>query len=513
MLLKTSAVCLLMVIYMLVFYYRRPHIPVKSTRLFQALTGVTFLNTLFDLITVYTVNHRDAVSDRVNLAVHIIYLLTILGFVYLLFLYMRSYLEVSMEFSRARRICHQIPFAVSVLGILVLPITYVHGRTTDYSLGPKAYALYFSLVVYLLLVLYYCLRYWERLNGEKRLAFILAVPIYAAVSVIQMLLPESLIVVVASTLILLGLILSHENTEKYLDEQTALFNQYAFETVLEQMRPEKQKSCIAAFCFCKTENNFDWKQDVGILRDLRRGLRLHRLWGYRMGENGVAFIVGSRERAKMVLEDVRGMILEKYEEKNLILETKILPEDMQAKYERMRSLIEFCTETVYRFAFIDYLTHIYNRNAFERDLAGAVEGGTGCYIIADLNDLKVVNDTIGHSAGDELLQCFARLLVDAAGDGGKVYRQGGDEFAVLYNGDPARFVRELEERSRTCNQARSVPVSYAIGYCELRASDFLKVADKRMYEDKNRIKKQRKAAREIGADECGYTDISNRLGL
>lgn len=496
MLLKTSAVCLLMVVYMLVFYYRKPHIPVKSTRLFQALTGVAFLNALFDLITVYTVNHRDTVSDRVNLVAHIIYLLTILGFVYLLFLYMRSYLEVGVEFSRARRICHQAPFAASVLGILALPITYEHGRTTDYSLGPKAYALYFSLVVYLLLILYYCLRYWERLNGEKRLAFILAVPIFATVSIIQMLLPESLIVVVASTLILLGLILSHENTEKYLDEQTALFNQYSFETVLEQMGPEKQKSSIAVFCFCKTENNFDWKQDVSILQDIRRGLRLHRLRGYRMGENGVAFIVGSRERAKTVLEDVRSMVLEKYGEENLILETKILPEDMQARHERMRSLIAFCTETGYRFAFIDYLTHIYNRNAFERDLAGAVEGGRGCYIIADLNDLKLVNDTVGHSAGDELLQCFARLLVDAAGDEGKVYRQGGDEFAVLYSGDPARFVRKLEEQTRICNQTRNIPVSYAIGYCELSVPDFVEVADKRMYRDKSISKKQRKSGQE-----------------
>ncbi len=491
MLLKTSAVCLLMVIYMLVFYYRKPHIPVKSTRIFQALTVAALLNTLFDLITVYTVNHRDRIPDRVNLVAHIIYLLSILGFVFLLFLYMRSYLEVSMAFSRARKICHQIPFWVSVLGILVLPITYEHGYTTDYSLGPKAYALYFSLVFYLLLILYSCLRHWERLDGEKRLALILAVPIFAAVSIIQMLFPEILLVVVASTLILLGLILSHENTEKYLDEQTALFNQYSFETVLEQMGPDKQRSSIAAFCFCKTENNFYWKQDVRILRDLRRGLRLYRLRGYRIGENGVAFIAGSRERAQMVLEEVRNMVLGKYGEENLILETKILPEDMQSRHDRMRSLIAFCTDTGYRFAFIDYLTHIYNRNAFERDLTDASECGSDYYIIADLNDLKMVNDTIGHSAGDELLQCFARLLVDAAGDAGKVYRQGGDEFAVLYKGDPSRFVRKLEEHCGICNQARNVPVSYAIGYCELSAPDFLEVADRRMYQDKSRIKKQR----------------------
>lgn len=491
MLLKTSIVCLLMVIYMLVFYYRKPHIPVKSTRIFQALTGVAFLNVLFDLITIYTVNHRDRVPGGANLVFHIIYLLSILGFVYLLFFYMRSYLEASVDFSRTLRICHHLPFAVSTLGILFLPITYVHGRGTDYSLGPKAYALYFSLVIYLLLILYYCLRYWNCLNGEKRLAFILAVPIYAAVSVIQMFQPESLIVVVASTLILLGLILSHENTEKYLDEQTALFNQYSLEAVLEQMDLDRQKVSVAALCFCKTENNFDWKQDVRILQDIRRELRLYRLRGYRVGEYGVAFITGSKEKAETALKGVKDSVLAKYGDENLILETRILPEDMESKHDRMRSLLAFCTETGYRFAFIDYLTHVYNRNAFERDLAVAGKGGSSHYIIADLNDLKMVNDTIGHSAGDELLQCFARLLTDVAGDMGKVYRQGGDEFAVLYEGDPVRFVRELKEQCEIRNRTRNVPVSYAIGYCEYCNPDFLNVADKMMYEDKKRIKEQR----------------------
>lgn len=77
-------------------------------------------------------------------------------------------------------------------------------------------------------------------------------------AVIQMLIPETLVVVVCATLILLGLILSNENTEKYVDDKTMLFNQYSFEKVLEEFDFEKQKPVIAVFCFCKTENSLDW---------------------------------------------------------------------------------------------------------------------------------------------------------------------------------------------------------------------------------------------------------------
>lgn len=494
MMIKTPAVCLFCVLYMLWFYYRKPHIPIKSTRIFQVLTGAALLNVLFDLITLYTVNHRDSVPNMVNLLAHIIYLLSILGYIYLLFLYLRSYLEGKLQFTGRVKALHSLPFAISTFGILVLPITYVHGETTDYSLGPKAYALYGSLVIYLVLILYYSFRHWEVLDREKRMAIVMAVPIFVTVSVIQMLLPETLLVAAASTLILLGLILSNENMEKYMDDKTALFNQYSFETVLEEFDFEKQDRYIALLCFCKTESNVDWKQDILILQDIRRELKNSRLNAYRVCENGVVFISNSMDRASKALEEARTAIEMKYGRDNVTIAAKLLsPEEAADKYMCMQNIIAFCTEMSMRFAYFDYLTHIYNRNAFERDLEKLEEGSDGYYLIADLNNLKVVNDTIGHSAGDELLQGFAALLESAVGGEGRAYRQGGDEFAVLYRQDAEKLVRKLAEKCRSLNRSRSVPISYAIGYCSLSDRDFINVADRMMYEDKKRIKERMRA--------------------
>ena len=493
LLLKTSGTCLLFLIYMMGFYYRKPHIPIRSTRIFQVLTGEALINVLFDLITVYTVNHRDRVPEWVNLTAHIIYLLSILCFIYLLFLYMRSYLEISLRFGKTVKICQSLPFAASAAGILVLPITYIQGTTTAYSLGPKAYALYASVVVYLILILYYGLRYWEILDGEKRLAIMLAVPIYVITSAIQMLMPEVLLAVVCSTLIMLGLILSNENTEKYVDEKTALFNQYSFETVLEDHDFEKQRIVIAVLCFCKTENDFDWKQDIRILQDIHKGLKSCRLQGYRVCENGVALICSSEEKVRAVLDKVKSAVEGKYGSNSLSIETKILlKEESATKHDCMRNVIAFCTDTGSRFAYIDYMTHIYNRNALERDLSKLPAHSGGFYLIADLNDLKIVNDTVGHSAGDKMLQGFAGLLAGAVGDNGKAYRQGGDEFAVLYEKDAEMFVRELAEHCRIYNQSSNVPISYAIGYCELANSDYINAADQMMYENKRAMKQQKK---------------------
>lgn len=488
MLMKTSIVCLIMMIYMVGFYYRKPHIPVKATRFFQAVTVVALITALFDVVTLYTVNHRDTVPGGLNLAVHTIYLLSILGYINLLFLYMRSFLEPTLKFKKAARLWQSLPAICSAAGIVVLPITYVHGETTDYSLGPKAYALYVSLVFYLALILYYCLRYWRRMDADKRLAIVLAVPIFAVVGVIQMLFPETLIVIVASTLIQLGLILSNENTEKYLDEKTGLFNRYSLETVLGEC--DFEKGIVAAvFCFCRTDNELDWEQDLQVLQEIYRHLRQNRLRGYRICENGVVFLVGSQERGRVLLEELRSGLEGRYGKEHFHIGTEVFEgKGASADHECMHSIIDFCVETGSRSAYIDYLTNLYNRNAFERDLAKLAAGDEGYYVLADLNGLKKVNDTVGHSAGDELLRGFARLLADTVGERGRAYRQGGDEFAVLCRVDAQQFIRELDGACARYNRFCNIQISYAIGYCSIREEHFIDIADQMMYENKRRMK-------------------------
>ena len=328
------------------------------------------------------------------------------------------------------------------------------------------------------------------MDAEKRLAIILAVPLYVITAAIQLTVPESLVVVVCATLIMMGLILSNENIEKYMDEKTAMFNQYSLETVLEEFDFEKQKMILGLFCFSKIKSNSDWNQNIEVLGDIHREIKQQHLAGYRTGENGVVFIAGSQDKAQMVLDKVKESIENKYGAEEINVEVKVLSgESSASKHDCMQNIIAFCTEIGRRFAYIDYLTHIYNRNALERDISN-LKDDKGYYLIADLNDLKIVNDTIGHSAGDELLQGFAAMLVSVVGDNGRAYRQGGDEFAILYYEDIQQFLHNLEEKCKMYNQSSNVPISYGIGYCELSNSDFIDNADKMMYKDKKRKKER-----------------------
>ena len=102
----------------------------------------------------------------------------------------------------------------------------------------------------------------------------------------------------------------------------------------------------------------------------------------------------------------------------------------------------------------DELTGLLNRRAFEAQLEKAWDhanaGGKPSYLMfMDLDQFKVVNDTSGHTAGDELLRKVSEILIDSVRANDIVGRLGGDEFAVILWECPTKFARRIAEGLRS----------------------------------------------------------------
>jgi diguanylate cyclase (GGDEF)-like protein len=98
----------------------------------------------------------------------------------------------------------------------------------------------------------------------------------------------------------------------------------------------------------------------------------------------------------------------------------------------------------------DALTGLRNHGAFQRELGLLIERDQPFgLMMLDLDAFKAYNDWHGHPEGDALLGRIALAMSDALRDGDRVYRYGGDEFAILLPGITSAAIREVTDRIRT----------------------------------------------------------------
>lgn len=98
----------------------------------------------------------------------------------------------------------------------------------------------------------------------------------------------------------------------------------------------------------------------------------------------------------------------------------------------------------------DPLTGLVNRREFERrleDSVSAAHASAGSHVLCylDLDRFKVVNDSCGHMAGDNLLREVATMIRDQVRDSDSVARVGGDEFGMLLVGCPLKKARQIAD--------------------------------------------------------------------
>jgi len=163
-------------------------------------------------------------------------------------------------------------------------------------------------------------------------------------------------------------------------------------------------------------------------------------------------------------------------------------------------------QPLHELAYRDALTGLWNRRFFEErmseEFARARRDAESPFtlVIADLNNMKQINDCHGHQAGDRALRWVAGFLAGNVRAYDVVCRLGGDEFALILPStcaeDAACLIARLRRDFAVANAWREVPVGLSFGaatYLDEDANDLAMFvrADEAMYVDKRR---QREAA-------------------
>ncbi len=170
-----------------------------------------------------------------------------------------------------------------------------------------------------------------------------------------------------------------------------------------------------------------------------------------------------------------------------------------ARVQRVRRDVTKTEDELNQFAYFDPVTGLRNRHAAMELLAKLARDQSARFLVLllDLDDFKLINDTMGHSAGDALLSQLGGALQDVFNSTGTVFRLGGDEFvAVLHSRRSEEMPERIGRRTVACfNQplqfrGKLMPVHASVGIAEFpahgrTAHDLLRAADTAMYRAKS----------------------------
>ena len=230
-----------------------------------------------------------------------------------------------------------------------------------------------------------------------------------------------------------------------------------------------------------------WVQDAFTLENVMAEIERHGIFtmSYRLMMNGKARYVR-----------LKAALVEEKEGRRLIIGLNDIDSQVRQEESYVNSLAKARIE-----ANVDALTGVKNRHAYlmaeERLNSQLVEDPEKQFAVTilDVNDLKKVNDNDGHKAGDQYLRDACRIVCKVF-EHSPVFRVGGDEFAVISQGQDYDRIDELMQEMKLRNEEaiRDGGIVIACGMAkregETSVAPVFERADQQMYENKSELKSE-----------------------
>lgn len=502
--------CLLVTIYISLLFRRKQRLRTSTSTAFLFMTIFGIVHILFAVITEYTVNNRETVSPVINFIAHVIFLISITAILMMVLIYSVRCIEKACL--RSLRPIIMVIFIVSIAFMLAeaaTPIDYVDSEFGSYSLGAKAYCLYGFCAFFFALSTLLLVRFRKELHNEKRGALFTANLVIIVIGAIQIFFPFILLSGLGATVIILNFMIMIEDTRTYVSPDTTLYNKDGCNELIKEMLVEDKKFRLGVYAFSGNPERITLAM-LAVQKTLPE-----------KKSHCVCCTLGDN---LLVIVPMRKFFYGHYD----------LPEDLpehkpvNERYSCVLQIMEFGDEhslsKVMEKIFTvrdrfndrvhqqDELTETMGRAFFTQYTEQLIsESQDFSFLMMDLDNFKNINDTYGHTIGDEVLKETANVLRATLRNSDCICRIGGDEFAIILSEvtdtmqllDITARIRE-NLNSMKLNGRTQFPVCCSIGICinnsQRRCESFHEIyaaADRAMYNAKHNGKNRMMFAGDI----------------
>ena len=333
----------------------------KMHRIYGAMIVTALTHLLVELGALYTLTHVETVPAWITRGVHQIFLLLFLVLFYEVYLYILAMINEEIEKPLKSSRLLLIPFVLSTIGVLVLPIYYKHEAAGSYSYGPGIIVVYISVYLLAITAATYMVRYRKVITPKKQKAIAISLICEVGVGVYQLFNPTHLLSSVGVTLLCIGFYLTVESPDNVLiellldekrkveeaKEEAVLANQ-AKGRFLAQMSHEIRTPINAVLgmdeMILRESNEANIKEYAGDIHDAGQLLLsiVNEILDLSKIESGKMEIVETEYDLNKLVEDLTAMISLKAQSKDLmfILDVdKKLPVHLYGDDVRIRQIL------------------------------------------------------------------------------------------------------------------------------------------------------------------------------
>jgi len=184
----------------------------KKLKIFHLLLGMGLISVILDGATAYTVNNIGQVGETCNMILHLLFLLSLDTFIFLVYIYMLA-ITKGIPKSKIKRWLMFLPYLINAVVLItnIPELEYRTGVVTNYSMGWSAYTCFATALIYIVLALINFFWKWVYIEKHKRESIITYLLIMAAITIYQTIYPEVLMSSLCVTVILFGMYIKQEN--------------------------------------------------------------------------------------------------------------------------------------------------------------------------------------------------------------------------------------------------------------------------------------------------------------
>jgi len=210
--------CIIIVLVIAYLFFSVKRKNTQMHRIYGAMVVTSVTHLLAEQAALYTLTHDDTVPAWINRGVHQIFLILFLVIFYEVYSYILAMISDETKESVKRSNWILLPFFLSTIGVLVLPIEYIHEEAGSYSFGPAIIVVYISVYILAITAATYLVRFRKIIPQKKKKAIAISLICEVGVGVYQVFNPTHLLSSVGITLLCIAFYLTVENPDNVLIE-------------------------------------------------------------------------------------------------------------------------------------------------------------------------------------------------------------------------------------------------------------------------------------------------------